>query len=116
MKHTMSVLVQVDLDGTHVRISVSGCVTEANQHVLHPLVRRARALTAAVHVQVDLASVEHLEPAAVTLLRAAVDHDGTSPGGGTVSIAVPTGPRSHPLRELPVRPLRDAAPLPALAA
>ncbi|MEX5257955.1 hypothetical protein [Kocuria arenosa] len=116
MKHTMSVLVQVDLDGTHVRISVTGCVTQANQHVLHPLIRRARALTAAVHVQVDLDSVQHLEPAAVALLRAAADHGAATPGAGPVSIAVPTGPRAHPVRELPVRPLRDAAPLPALAA
>ncbi|MFF0905554.1 UNVERIFIED_CONTAM: hypothetical protein RF653_17935 [Kocuria sp. CPCC 205316] len=116
MKHTMSVLVQVDLDGTHVRISVTGCVTQANAHVLHPLIRRARALTAAVHVQIDLDAVQHLEPAAVALLRAAADHGATTSGTGSVSIAVPTGPRAHPVRELPVRPLRDAAPLPARAA
>lgn len=116
MKHTMSVLVQVDLDGTHVRILVTGCVTEANQHVLHPLIARARAITAAVRVQVDLDSVQHLEPAAVALLRAAVVHEETSPALGVVSIGVPTGSRAHPLRELPVRPLRDAELLPALAA
>ncbi|MEX5261765.1 hypothetical protein [Kocuria sp. CPCC 205263] len=116
MKHTMSVLVQVDLDGTHVRVLVTGCVTEANQHVLHPVIERARALTAGVHVHVDLASVQHLEPTAVTLLRAAVDHGGVSSGSGAAGITVPTGPRTHPLRTLPARPLRHAETLPALAA
>lgn len=116
MKHTMSVLVQVDLDATHVRILVTGCLTEANQHVLHPVIGRARTLGAGVPVRVDLDSVRHLQPAAVTLLRAAVDHEGASPGLGAVSISVPAGPRAHPLAELPVRPLRDPAPRPALAA
>lgn len=116
MKHTMSVLVQVDLDGTHVRVLVTGCVTEANQHVLHPVIERVRALTAGVHVQVDLASVQHLEPAATALLRAAVDHGGTSSKSGAVGLTVPAGPRTHPLRALPARPLRHAGTLPALAA
>ncbi|WP_139318534.1 hypothetical protein [Kocuria sp. CNJ-770] len=114
MKHTMSVLVQVDLDATHVRVLVTGCLTEANQHVLHPVIGRARTLGAAVHV--DLDSVRHLQPAAATQLRAAVDHEGASPGLGAVRISVPTEPRTHPLGELPVRPLPDSAPLPALAA
>jgi hypothetical protein len=40
----LSVLVQMDLDNRSVRLVVTGCVTEANQHVLYPLVRRARTL------------------------------------------------------------------------
>jgi len=117
MKHTMSVLVQVDLDGTYIRILVTGCLTEANQHVLHPVITRTRTLTPAVHVEVDLTSLQHLQPAAVTLLRAAIDPEESLPGLGAVSVTAPTDPRTHsPVWELPIRQVHDAAPLPALAA
>ena len=117
MKHTLSVLVEIDLDGTYVRLLVTGCLTEANQHVLHPLIGRARTLTAAAHVKVDLDSVQHLEPTAVALLRAAVDRQESATGVEAVSFTVPTGSRAHPsLRKPPVWPLQDAEPLSALAA
>lgn len=117
MKHTLSVLVQIDLDGTYIHILVTGCLTVANQHALHPVIARAQTLIPAVHVKVDLDSLEHLEPAAVTLLRAALHHDHTATGLETVNITVPSGLRVHPpVRELPTRPLPNAEPLPALAA
>ncbi|HST71323.1 MULTISPECIES: hypothetical protein [Kocuria] len=117
MKHTMSVLVQVDLDGTYVHILVTGCLTAANQHVLHPVIGRARALTPEVHVEVDLDSVRHLEPTAVTSLRAAIDREEIFPGRGEVTIAVPSGSRAHPpVRALPLGAPEETWSLPALAA
>ena len=35
---------RMELDDAQVRPVVTGCPTETDQHVLHPLVRRARAL------------------------------------------------------------------------
>lgn len=117
MKHTLSVLVDIDLDGTSVQLHITGCLTEANQHVLHPLIRRARTLTPSVHVEVDLTSLQHLEPTAVTLLHAAVEHDGSSAEFGSVSVSAPDGVRSHPSpRRLSSRPSQPAHALSALAA
>lgn len=117
MKHTLSVLVDIDLDGTSVQLHITGCLTEANQHVLHPLIRRARTLTSSVHVEVDLVSLRHLEPTALALLHAGIDHDGTSAELGSVSVCAPAGDRSHlsPLK-LPTQPPQSARTLSALAA
>ncbi|MEX5258409.1 hypothetical protein [Kocuria arenosa] len=67
--------VQVDLDGRTVRILATGCLTEASQRGLHPLIRRARTLTPGVRVTVDCTGVDHVEAAGVVLLRQTVDHD-----------------------------------------
>ncbi|GAA1753327.1 hypothetical protein [Kocuria aegyptia] len=89
MDHKLSVLVQVDLDGAYVRLAVTGCLTEANQHVLYPLVRRARTLIPPVTVSVDLTAAGHVEQIAVDLLRWAVDHDAAPDGSGRVELLVP---------------------------
>jgi len=75
MDHKLSVLVQIDLDGRYVRLLLTGCVTETNQHVLYPLIRRTRTLIPPVAVTVDLTCAEHVEAAAVDLLRWALDQD-----------------------------------------
>jgi hypothetical protein len=91
--HKLSVLVQVDVDGAYVRLVVTGCLTEANQHVLYPLVRRARTLIPPVTVSVDLTAAGHVEAIAVDLLRWAVDHDGIS--DGAVELLVPDVLTAH---------------------
>ena len=100
MDHKLSVLVQVDLDGAYVRLVVTGCLTEANQHVLHPLIHRARMLIPPVTVSIDLTAAVHIGAAAVDLLRWAVDHDETLPGAGPVELLVPDGLPEH--RPVPV--------------
>ncbi|PLC10842.1 hypothetical protein AUQ48_16090 [Kocuria flava] len=89
MDHKLSVLVQVDLDGAYVRLVVTGCLTEANQHVLYPLVRRARTLIPPVTVTVDLTTAEQVEEGALDLLRWALEHDDTAPAAGPVEVLVP---------------------------
>lgn len=91
MDHKISVLVQVDLDGAYVRLLVTGGLTEANQHALYPLIRRARTLIPPVAVSVDLTAAEHVEPIAVDLLRWAVDHDETMAGTSPVEVLTPAG-------------------------
>jgi hypothetical protein len=97
MDHKLSVLVQIDLQGHYVRLVVGGCLTEANQHVLHPLVARARTLIPPVTLTIDLITAGHIEAAAVDLLRWAVDHDETLHGASPVEVLVPNGlPDHHP--------------------
>ena len=64
----ISVTVVIDLDGKHVRLIVTGRLTEDTQQALHPLIRRARALTPVTRVVVDLTDVEILEATAVDFL------------------------------------------------
>jgi hypothetical protein len=87
--HKLSVTVQVDLDGRTVRILVTGCLTEASQRGLHPLVRRARALTPGVHVTVDCTGVEHLEAGGVELLGQALAHGENADRLPPVELLVP---------------------------
>ena len=89
MDHKLSVLVQVDLDGAYLRLVVTGCLTEANQHALPPLIRRARTLLPPVTVSIDLTAAEHVEAIAVDLLRWTVDHDEAMDGGSPVEVLVP---------------------------
>ncbi|GAA1757516.1 hypothetical protein [Kocuria aegyptia] len=74
--HKLSVTVQVDLDGRTIRILATGCLTDASQRALHPLLRRARSLTPGIHVTVDLTGARHVEATGVQLLRWATHHDG----------------------------------------
>lgn len=96
VNHKLSVLVQMDLDNRSVRLVVTGCVTEANQHVLYPLVRRARTLIPPVTVSVDLTTADHVEAIAVDLLRWAVDHDESAPGLSPVRVLAPAQLPDHP--------------------
>ncbi|MGQ1799064.1 hypothetical protein ACT4S5_18280 [Kocuria oceani] len=101
MDHKLSVLVHIDLDGAYVRLAVTGCLTEANQHVLYPLIRRARRLIPPVTLSVDLTAAGHVEANAVDLLRWAIDHDETADGVSPVVLLVPNGLPNHGLA--PVR-------------
>ena len=96
MDHKLSVLVQIDLDGAYVRLLVTGCVTEASQQALYPLIRRARTLIPPVTVTVDLTAAEHVEVVGVDLLRWAVDHDESMGGAGPVQILLPDELPDHP--------------------
>lgn len=109
MDHKLSVLIQVDLDGAYVRLVVTGCLTEANQHVLCPLVRRARTLIPPVTVSVDLTAAVHVEAIAVDLLRWAVDHDETVAGVGQVELVVPNGLPAHRHTPPPAGPRLEAS-------
>lgn len=90
MDHKLSVLVQTDLDGR----SVCLLVTEASQQVLSPLIRRT--LAPAVTNGVDLTAADHVEAAAVDLLRWALDHDRTVRGGNPVELLTPAELPNHP--------------------
>ena len=86
----LSVLVRVDLDGRHLRLIVTGCLSAANQQALHPVIERARTLTPAAEVLVDLTAGGPPEPAAVALLRAGIDQQCRDrPGGGRVKLVLP---------------------------
>lgn len=103
MDHKLSVLVQIDLHGAYVRLIVTGCVTEANQHALHPLVARARTLIPTVAVTVDLTGAEHVEAGAVDLLRWALEHDDTT--AGPVEVLTALGHPAHQPTHRPVTTL-----------
>jgi hypothetical protein len=109
MDHKLSVLVQIDLDGAYVRLAVTGCLTETNQHALQPLIRRARTLIPPVTVSIDLTCADHIEAAAVDLLRWAVDHDDTLYGASPVQVVVPNGLPDH--QPAPARTVRRTAHL-----
>ncbi|MGK7221915.1 hypothetical protein ACSNO4_03870 [Kocuria flava] len=94
MNHKLSVLVQIDLDGAYVRLVVTGCLTEANQHALHALVGRVRTELPPTTVTVDLTDAVHVEAAAVDLLRWAIA-DGSSPHVSPVRMRVPNGLPGH---------------------
>ncbi|MFF0989292.1 hypothetical protein [Kocuria nitroreducens] len=95
MHHKPSVLVQVDLDGRHIRLVVSGCVTELNHRALCPLVRRARTLVPGIAVVVDLTTAHHVEPAAVDLLRWAAEHEDAVRGTPAVDFVLPAELPGH---------------------
>lgn len=77
----------MDLDGRYVRVSVTGALTCTNQQALHPVLRRARSTLPAARVSIDLTCVHELEPAALALLRGAVEQDAEL--RGAVEVLVP---------------------------
>ena len=85
----LSVLVRVDLDGRRLRLIVTGCLSAANQQALHPVIERARTLTPAAEVLVDLTAGGPPEPAAVALLRAGIDQQCRDRPGGRVKLVLP---------------------------
>ncbi|MGX5357662.1 hypothetical protein [Kocuria sp. KH4] len=87
MQRKLPVLVEVDPDGRHVRVHVSGAVTAVNQQGLHPVLRRARTMLPAATVGLDLSCVRDLDPHALDLLRAAVEQDPAL--GDAVEILLP---------------------------
>jgi hypothetical protein len=101
MDHKLGVLVQVDAHGAQVRLLVTGCVTEANQHGLHPVVAAARELIPLVAVIVDLTVAEHVEAAAVDLLRWAIEAGEAGSGTGPVEVLPPVeAPTPRPVTAL----------------
>ena len=75
MDHSLSVVVQVDLEDRCVHLVVTGHLTERNHRGLPPLVRRAQTLIPGATVVVDLAVARHVEEAGLDLLRWSIDHD-----------------------------------------
>jgi hypothetical protein len=115
MDHKLSVLVQIDLNGRYVRLLVTGCVTEANQHVLYRLVHRARTLIPPVMVTVDLTTAQHVETAAVDLLHWALDLGEMTPSTSPVEVLTGSGAPSHHRHEPLLRtrpPVVSPAPRP----
>lgn len=113
MDHKLSVLVQIDLHGAYVRLVVTGCVTQANQHALRPLVARARTLVPPVAVTVDLTCAEHVEAGAVDLLRWALEHDDAGAGPVEVLTAAERSQPTHrPVTVLASHRSRAGAPEP----
>lgn len=107
----LSVLVRVDLDGRRLRLVVTGCLTAADQQGLHPVIGRARTLTPAAEVRVDLSACASVEPAAVELLRAEIVQQRTGRSGGTVEVVLPEPVTTTAAAQRPgaVRPGEDAA-------
>ncbi|MEF3120183.1 hypothetical protein [Kocuria flava] len=58
----------IDLDGKHVRLLVTGELTVDTQSALHPLIRRAQALTPITRVVVDLTDTRIPDAEAVEAL------------------------------------------------
>lgn len=95
MHHKLSVLVQVDLDGRHVRLVVTGCLREVNHRALCPVLRRARTLLPGIAVIVDVSSAHHVEAAALDLLHWAAEHEDAVRGTPPVEFVVPAELPAH---------------------
>lgn len=89
MEHKLSVLVQVDLDGTSMCLGITGCLTEATQRALHPVMRRALTANPGMQVSVDLRCAEHIEIAGVDLLRSATGNGNALPAARSVHVLLP---------------------------
>jgi hypothetical protein len=85
----LPVLVRVDIDGRHLRLIVTGALTRDNQQGLGPVIHRARTLTPAAKVFLDLRTSTSLEPASVELLRAGIEQQCRDRPGGTVELVLP---------------------------
>lgn len=77
MDQKISVTVRIDLDGSTVRILVSGFLTSLSQRALHPLIRRAHTLSPGVRVIVDLSPARAMERDGLRLLREEIAHYGS---------------------------------------
>ena len=95
MSHKLSVAVQVDLDGRHVTLRVTaGALTVLSQQGLHTVIGRARTLTPATTVTVDLSTLSRVEASAVGLLRQALEDPGRTGRGGVVRLVMPIAART----------------------
>ena len=96
MDPKISVLADIDVDGTYVNLVVTGHLTETNQQGLHPLIRQARALAPRGRISADLRGAEHVEDNAVKSLRWAIDHhENTGSTDGSVDILLPDHTPDH---------------------
>ena len=95
MSPKLSVAVQVDLDGRHVTLRVTaGALTVLSQQGLHAVIGRARTLTPATTVTVDLPTLSRVEASAVGLLRQALEDPGRTGRGGVVRLVMPIAART----------------------
>ncbi|MCM3689432.1 hypothetical protein [Kocuria rosea] len=90
MTPKLSVLVQVDPDGRHVTLAVTGTLTEAHQPVLPSLVEQARTAFPDARLTVDLHQAQLHGTTAIGLL--ARDLRSGVPGSGSVRITAPGRP------------------------
>ena len=95
MSPKLSVAGQVDLDGRHVTLRVTaGALTVLSQQGLHAVIGRARTLTPATTVTVDLSTLSRVEASAVGLLRQALEDPGRTGRGGVVRLVMPIAART----------------------
>lgn len=76
MELQLSVVAETTPDQKQVRLVLTGRLTTTNQHMLYPLIHRAHASEA--EVIIDLTAVDHLETAALDLLRWDIEHHETT--------------------------------------
>lgn len=86
MDHSLSVVVQIEVDTRCVHLVVTGDLTERNHRTLTPLVSRARTLLPGACVTVDLTGAQHVDPGGLDLLRWSLDHDTVPEAGGAVQV------------------------------
>ena len=102
MDPKISVLADIDMDGTYVSLVVTGRLTEANQQGLHPLIRQARSMAPGGVISVDLRGAEDVEDGAVESLRWAIGHNNdTGPATESVDIHIPDHAPDHEPRATP---------------
>lgn len=89
MDHKLSVTVQIDLDGKHIRILIAGCLTKYSQAALLPVIRRARYLTPGVLVSLDASPARHIDNVAVDLLRDSMAQEASLDKGLPVEFLLP---------------------------
>lgn len=89
MDHKLSVLVRAYVESRTVRLVTTGCLTEASQQALQPLVRRASGLGPDVRVLVDLTGARHVEATGIDRLRAALELDNLGDPQEPVELLLP---------------------------
>lgn len=104
MDHDPSAIVHTDPGRGYMSLLVTGCLTEASLQALYPLIREARMLAPPVSLTVNLTAAEHVDQAAVDLLRWTLKHDATMDGAIPVEILLPDELPNHHLA--PIRMTR----------
>jgi hypothetical protein len=112
MDHSLSVVVQIELDTRCVHLVVTGDLTERNHRTLNPLVGRARALFPGAAVTVDLTSAQHVDPGGLDLLRWSLDHGPVPEPGGAVQVLTRPVPFGLPEAVRPAARPHAPAPTP----
>ncbi|MCC9175743.1 hypothetical protein [Arthrobacter sp. zg-Y179] len=69
MDHKLRVLVRLDVDPSSAVLEVTGCLTADSWGSLTPLIRKTAALVRGHRITVDLTAAQHIERAALPLLR-----------------------------------------------
>ncbi|MCQ1951246.1 hypothetical protein NNX28_15105 [Arthrobacter sp. zg-Y859] len=69
MDHKLRVLVRLDVDPSSAVLEVTGCLTADSWRSLAPVIRKTAALVRGHRIAVDLTTAQHIERAALPLLR-----------------------------------------------